>query len=90
MALTIKRCDYVFSAHLDGPMTKKANPQLEFEPNAWKSFERAVDVVAKSPPQHRIAKATKSMTPKRARVQSKRRKKSLGQHVRLNAGGGLN
>jgi len=27
--------------------------KIEFEPDAWARFERAVDVVAKSPPQHR-------------------------------------
>jgi hypothetical protein len=31
--------------------------KLEFEPDAWARFERAVDVVAKSPPQHRIKKS---------------------------------
>jgi hypothetical protein len=30
--------------------------ELEFEPDAWPRFERAVDVVAKSPPQHRMKK----------------------------------
>jgi hypothetical protein len=39
---------------------RKANPEiepelelLELEPDAWQRFERAVDVVAKSPPQHK-------------------------------------
>ena len=27
--------------------------EIELEPDAWARFERAVDVVAKSPPQHR-------------------------------------
>jgi hypothetical protein len=31
-------------------MTKKPK-ELELEPDAWERFERAVDVVAKSPPQ---------------------------------------
>jgi hypothetical protein len=35
------------------------NKKLEFEPDAWQRFERAVDVVAKSPPQHRVAKKKK-------------------------------
>jgi hypothetical protein len=39
-------------------MAKK--PELELEPDAWQRFERAVDVVAKSPPQHRAAKKTKA------------------------------
>jgi hypothetical protein len=29
---------------------------IELEPDAWQRFERAVDVVAKSPPQHRKKK----------------------------------
>jgi hypothetical protein len=28
---------------------------VELEPDAWSRFERAIDVVAKSPPQHRAA-----------------------------------
>jgi hypothetical protein len=30
--------------------------KVEFEPDAWERFERAVKVVAKSPPQHRTKK----------------------------------
>jgi hypothetical protein len=30
--------------------------KIELESDAWQRFERAVDVVAKSPPQHRIKK----------------------------------
>lgn len=42
--------------------------KLEFEPDAWERFERAVAVVAKSPPQHRVkAKAKKNKSPKRKR-----------------------
>jgi len=39
-------------------MTKKPQKEkeIEFEPDAMERFERAVDVVAKSPPQHRVAK----------------------------------
>jgi hypothetical protein len=37
---------------------RKNNPaqkgELELLPDAWARFERAVDVVAKSPPQHRV------------------------------------
>jgi hypothetical protein len=34
----------------------KSDPtkELEFHPDAWKRFERAAGVVAKSPPQHRV------------------------------------
>jgi hypothetical protein len=39
-------------------MPKKPDPakELEFHPDAWARFERAAEVVAKSPPQHRVAK----------------------------------
>ena len=30
--------------------------KVEFEPDAWQRFERAVDVVAKSPPQPKVKK----------------------------------
>lgn len=36
------------------PMAKKTpTEKIELEPDAWDRFERAVGVVAKSPPQHR-------------------------------------
>jgi hypothetical protein len=41
-------------------MSKSAKAK-ELHIDAWARFERAVDVVAKSPPQHRV----KSVTPKR-------------------------
>jgi hypothetical protein len=31
----------------------RKDTRVEFEPDAWERFERAVKVVAKSPPQHR-------------------------------------
>jgi hypothetical protein len=45
----------------------KPTPKDEIELDAWGRFERAVDVVAKSPPQHRkgIAKKKKSPDAKR-------------------------
>lgn len=39
-------------------MTEKK--QLEFYPDAMERFERAVKAVAKSPPQHRLAKKKKA------------------------------
>jgi len=36
-----------------------ASKDVELAPDAWSRFERAVDVVAKSPPQHREKSATK-------------------------------
>ena len=36
-------------------MKQKKSESIELEPDAWARFERAVDVVMKSPPQHRSA-----------------------------------
>jgi hypothetical protein len=47
--------------------------EIELEPDAWERFERAVDVVVKSPPQHRT-KANKAK-PKRAKSPSARKRK---------------
>jgi hypothetical protein len=33
--------------------------EVELEPDAWERFERAVKVVAKSPPQHRVKSKAK-------------------------------
>jgi hypothetical protein len=49
---------------------KKTEPEIEFEPDAWQRFERAVKVVAKSPPQHREAPK-----PKRKKKASQPKKK---------------
>jgi hypothetical protein len=45
---------------------KKSEPgkESELHPNAWARFERAVDVVAKSPPQHR-ANTQKNRAPRK-------------------------
>jgi hypothetical protein len=45
-------------------MAKAPLKELELHPDAWARFERAVDVVAKSPPQHRVK--PKSRLKKRA------------------------
>jgi hypothetical protein len=45
---------------------KSADTTIELHPDAWKRFERAAGVVAKSPPQHRVAKKKKTITRKRA------------------------
>jgi hypothetical protein len=37
--------------------------KVELHPDAWQRFKRAAGVVAKSPPQHRVAK--KKKTPKK-------------------------
>jgi len=49
-------------------MAKAPKGEVELEPDAWARFERAVDVVAKSPPQHRVKqkpKRTKKSPPKK-------------------------
>ena len=52
-------------------MKKPTAKDVEFEPDAWQRFERAVDVVAKSPPQHRVKpKAKKQASPKRGKRKS--------------------
>lgn len=52
-------------------MTAKAKAESkepEFEPDAWQRFERAMAVVVKAPPQHRVkpakAKRAKKVKPK--------------------------
>jgi hypothetical protein len=37
-------------------MVKNPSKEIELHPDAWERFERAVGMVAKSPPQHRISK----------------------------------
>ena len=57
---------------LEGAMAKSAQKKkkIELEPDAWARFERAIDVVAKSPPQHRVKRKSnvaKSREPKRSK-----------------------
>jgi hypothetical protein len=42
-------------------MAKTPEKEIEFYPDAMRRFERAVKVVAKSPPQHRGAKKKNSV-----------------------------
>ena len=47
----------------------------EMHTDAWQRFERAIDVVAKSPPQHRTkgkAKASQKKRGKRAKIEAAR------------------
>jgi hypothetical protein len=46
---------------------KKPAPvkEIEFHPDAWERFEHAVRTVAKSPPQHRVAKPLEDKAKKR-------------------------
>jgi hypothetical protein len=41
-------------------MAKHPANEIEFHSDAMERFERAVKVVAKSPPQHRVAKKAKA------------------------------
>jgi hypothetical protein len=49
----------------------KLSKEVEIEPDAWERFERAVKVVAKSPPQHRINK-TKAGAIRKKKVKEKK------------------
>jgi hypothetical protein len=50
----------------------KKSKDIELAPDAWQRFERAVDVVAKSPPQHRAAQKKSAKTAKKAPGKPKR------------------
>jgi hypothetical protein len=39
-------------------MAKQPSKEIELHPDAWARFERAAEVVGKSPPQHKPAKKT--------------------------------
>jgi hypothetical protein len=45
-------------------------PEIELEPDAWQRFERAIDVVVKSPPQH---KAKPKPKPRKKRAKPSRK-----------------
>jgi hypothetical protein len=49
--------------------SKPSLKEIELHPDAWQRFERAAGVVAKSPPQHRVAK--KKTTAKKAKPKKK-------------------
>jgi hypothetical protein len=46
-------------------MAKSPIKEIELHPDAWKRFERAAGVVAKSPPQHRVTKKKKAQKAKK-------------------------
>ncbi len=52
-------------------MAKKPE-KVEFEPDAWSRFERAVGVVVKSPPQHRKSKVKKKASLKAKKTKNAR------------------
>lgn len=47
------------------PKADKKEKDIDLHPDAWKRFERAAGVVAKSPPQHRVSKKKKTRTAKK-------------------------
>jgi hypothetical protein len=47
--------------------------EIELEPDAWERFERAVKVVAKSPPQHRKAKKKREASKPAPRPRSRKK-----------------
>jgi hypothetical protein len=48
-------------------MAKAPAKEIELHPDAWERFERAAGVVAKSPPQHRVAKKPSKKKSKKRR-----------------------
>jgi hypothetical protein len=56
-------------------MDKTRKTTVELHPDAWQRFERAVDVVSKSPPQHRSkAKASRGKSPGTAKRKPQQRR----------------
>jgi hypothetical protein len=60
-------------------MTKAPKKDVDARPDAWKRFERAVDVVVKSPPKHRIAKPIGKKGESPAKPKRIARKRSSGE-----------
>jgi len=58
-----KPSNQIKTAHM---AKKLKHTEVELYPDAWARFERAAEVVAKSPPQHRPAKKKKA--PKKAKA----------------------
>jgi hypothetical protein len=56
--------------------SKKSASEIELLPDAWARFERAAGVVAKSPPQHRVAQQ-KTKTKKAAKKRPKSQKEKI-------------
>jgi hypothetical protein len=52
-------------------MTDPKQKEIELEPDAWQRFERAVDVVSKSPPQPRTKPTPKKRRKKLSAVKTK-------------------
>ena len=56
-----------------GMAKSDSKKELELHPDAWERFECAAGVVAKTPPQHRVAKKTAKKT-KPKKVKTKKQK----------------
>jgi hypothetical protein len=57
-------------------MAKAPTKEIEIYPDAWSRFERAAEVVAKSPPQHRVAKKKAVKKKKKATASKAKKEKS--------------
>jgi hypothetical protein len=45
------------------PKQRSESPAAETHPDAWERFERAVDIVARSPPQHKVKERKSPIDP---------------------------
>jgi hypothetical protein len=54
-------------------MPKPDPKAIELHPDAWARFERAAGVVAKSPPQHRVAKKKREASKPTSRPRSRQK-----------------
>jgi hypothetical protein len=57
-------------------MAKDPAKDIELHPDAWARFERAAGVVAKTPPQHRVAKESGLSTPHKPLKEKPKAKKA--------------
>jgi len=55
-------------------MPRAPAKKVELHPDAWSRFERAVGIVAKSPPQHRVAKGKRKQKRRKSPAKSGRKK----------------
>jgi hypothetical protein len=55
------------------PKKPERKVEIELQPDAWERFERAAGVVAKTPPQHRVAKKKPTATMKGRALKPKKK-----------------
>jgi hypothetical protein len=67
------------SFRIQGSSCGMAPPKkkIELHSNAWARFERAIGVVAKSPPQHRQAKPKKAKESRPSKTKKRRKTKAI-------------